>query len=134
MDIKTAREFYRSTALDLLVMVVAFVGTLCLGVEYGILIAIGVSLLLFIYHSTNPTILDLGRQRGTVIYRYVVQPHFPALPHTDYTKRLVRGRRTPLSRSLCSCPDNPHSSSHCAARDWHVHAPLQRLAPNALLV
>lgn len=54
---------------DLLNMAAAFVSTLFLGVLPGIVLSMLFSLVLFIYHVTQPQVQELGRLTGTVIYR-----------------------------------------------------------------
>jgi sulfate transporter 4 len=52
---------------------VAFVGTLFLGVELGLGLAVGISLLLVIFESAYPPTAELGRLPGTNHYRNVKQ-------------------------------------------------------------
>jgi len=61
VDIKGAKHLWRVDRLDLAVMIVAFVCTLVLGVEFGVLGAMAFSMGIFIYHSTRPSAVLLGR-------------------------------------------------------------------------
>eukprot|EP00669_Euglena_mutabilis_P006451 TRINITY_DN2065_c0_g1_i1.p1 TRINITY_DN2065_c0_g1~~TRINITY_DN2065_c0_g1_i1.p1 ORF type:complete len:322 (+),score=84.10 TRINITY_DN2065_c0_g1_i1:962-1927(+) len=56
---------------DCLVFTVAFLGTTFLGVDLGLAIAIGVSILLVVLKSAFPHITVLGHLPGTTIYRSV---------------------------------------------------------------
>jgi len=64
---------FRVHRFDFSVWVVAFLGTIFLGVEYGLAIAVGVSILLVLYESAYPKIAVLGRLPGTALYRNVKQ-------------------------------------------------------------
>ena len=55
------------------VWVIAFVGTLFLGVEIGLAISVGISLLLIIYESAFPHTAVLGRLPGSTVYRNIKQ-------------------------------------------------------------
>jgi sulfate transporter 4 len=68
-----AQHLYKVKKNDFLLWVVAFLGTLFLGVELGIGIAVGLSLLIVIYESARPQIHVLWRIPGTSIYRSVKQ-------------------------------------------------------------
>lgn len=58
---------------DFGVWIVACFGTMFLGVEIGLAIAVGVSLLLVTYESAYPHTAVLGRLPGTTVYRNVKQ-------------------------------------------------------------
>lgn len=71
VDVAGAKRLWRVNRFDLVIMATAFFCTLFLGVETGILLAMGVSITVFVGISTNPTVQELGRLRGTVVYREV---------------------------------------------------------------
>lgn len=52
---------------------IAFFGTMFLGVEYGLVIAVGASLLNVIYESVYPHTAVLGRLPGTTMYNNIKQ-------------------------------------------------------------
>uniref|UniRef100_A0A7S0GLA6 STAS domain-containing protein n=1 Tax=Proboscia inermis TaxID=420281 RepID=A0A7S0GLA6_9STRA len=58
---------------DFSVWMISFLGTMFLGVEVGLLIAVGVSILLVMYESAYPHTAMLGRLPGTTVYRNVKQ-------------------------------------------------------------
>lgn len=68
-----AKKLYRIKRNDFVLWVVAFIGTMVLGVLLGILFAVGLSLTIVIYESVRPQITILWRIPGTSIYRNVKQ-------------------------------------------------------------
>lgn len=58
---------------DFLLWIASSVFTLFLGIEIGVLIAVGLSLAFVIYESANPHIATLGRLPGTTVYRNIHQ-------------------------------------------------------------
>ncbi|KAI5081938.1 hypothetical protein GOP47_0001681 [Adiantum capillus-veneris] len=58
---------------DFLLWMASFVFTLFLGIEIGVLIAVGLSLAFVIYESANPHVAILGRLPGTTVYRNIQQ-------------------------------------------------------------
>ncbi|RYG55070.1 hypothetical protein EON66_06170 [archaeon] len=71
IDVGGVRRLWRIDKRDFIVMVAAFLATLFLGVLYGVVAAMGFSLVIFIGMATQPNVEELGRETGTVIYRYV---------------------------------------------------------------
>jgi len=70
---REAIKLWRVERKDFLLWVVAFLGTLFLGVLAGILMAVGLSLLIVISESVRPQISILWRIPGTTIYRSMKQ-------------------------------------------------------------
>lgn len=68
-----ARRLWRVKKQDFLLWIVAFIGTLFLGILLGIGIAVGLSLCIIIYESVRPQITILWRIPGTTIYRNMKQ-------------------------------------------------------------
>jgi sulfate transporter 4 len=73
IDYHEAIYLWKVHRFDLGVWMTACLGTMFLGVEIGLAIAVGVSLLIVIYESAYPHISVLGRLPGTSIYRNVKQ-------------------------------------------------------------
>lgn len=73
VDYPEAMYLYRVHKFDLSVWLAAFLGTMFLGVEIGLAIAVGVSLLLVVYESVYPRTVVLGRLPGTSLYRNIKQ-------------------------------------------------------------
>jgi sulfate transporter 4 len=68
-----ASKLWRVRKLDFMLWTVAFIGTLFLGVLWGISVAVALSLCIVIYESVRPQITILWRIPGTTIYRNVKQ-------------------------------------------------------------
>ena len=73
VDYPEAIYLWKVHKFDLGVWVIAFVGTLFLGVEIGLAISVGISLLLIIYESAFPHTAILGRLPGSTVYRNIKQ-------------------------------------------------------------
>jgi len=72
-DYEEALHLYKVHKFDFTVWMVAFFGTMFLGIKVGLGISVVVSLLIVIYESANPHIAVLGRLPGTSMYRNVEQ-------------------------------------------------------------
>ncbi|MBV8561236.1 MAG: sulfate permease, partial [Acidimicrobiia bacterium] len=73
IKIGEARRVWRVQRADFWVMMLAFVGTLVLGLELGVILAVATSITLIVYRICRPRIPELGR-----------------LPHTDAFVELAR--------------------------------------------
>ena len=73
VDYSEAIYLWKVHKFDFSVWLVAFLGTLFLGVELGLGIAVGISLLLVIFESAYPHTAVLGRLSGTHQYRNIKQ-------------------------------------------------------------
>lgn len=73
LDYTEAMYLWKVHKFDFAVWQVAFIGTMFLGVEIGLAIAVCVSLLLVTYESAYPHTAVLGRLPGTTVYRNVKQ-------------------------------------------------------------
>jgi sulfate transporter 4 len=73
VDYPEAIYLWKVHKFDLGVWVIAFVGTLFLGVEIGLAISVCISLLLIIYESAFPHTAVLGRLPGSTVYRNIKQ-------------------------------------------------------------
>ena len=73
LDYEEAIFLWKSDLRDFFIWTIALLGTLFLGVEIGLLIAVGISLLFVIYESAYPHMAVLGQLPGTQIYRNVKQ-------------------------------------------------------------
>ncbi len=60
-----ARRLWRVQRADFWVGMLAFVGTLLLGLELGVLVAVATSITLIVYRVTRPRLPELGRLPGT---------------------------------------------------------------------
>jgi len=73
LDFEEAAKLWKVHTFDFCVWMIAFLGTMFLGVEIGLAIAVGVSLLIVIYEAAYPHTAVLGRLPGTSVYRNVKQ-------------------------------------------------------------
>ena len=73
-------------------MICAFLATLVLGVQTGVLVAMGFSLVLFVSKSSKPHIAELGRLFGEL----------PSVLATGIHKRLV-AKRLMFVVCVCAC-------------------------------
>jgi sulfate transporter 4 len=65
LEISEAIFLFKANFLDFLVWMSAFLGTIFLGVEIGLLIAIGLAVVLVVYQSAFPHTAVLGNLPGT---------------------------------------------------------------------
>ena len=65
IKIGEARRLWRVQRADFWVMVLAFVGTLVLGLEVGVVLAVATSVALIVYRVSRPRIPELGRLPNT---------------------------------------------------------------------
>ncbi|GAQ82256.1 protein with STAS (Sulphate Transporter and AntiSigma factor antagonist) domain [Klebsormidium nitens] len=72
-DYSEAVHLLRTNFRDFLLWMAAFIGTIFLGIEIGVAIAVGLSLVFVIYESANPHMAILGRLPRTAVYRNVKQ-------------------------------------------------------------
>lgn len=73
VDIDEAKFLWRINKKDLLLWTSSFLGTLFLGVELGIGIAVLISLMFVIYETARPHVAVLGKLPGTNVYRSIHQ-------------------------------------------------------------
>ena len=73
VDVAEVRHLWKVKRTDLAMLVLTFAATLFLGIEEGIAVGVGGSLLLLIWKSTRPHVAVLGRLPGTADYRNVAR-------------------------------------------------------------
>lgn len=73
LDYEEAMFLWKVHKFDFAVWLTACIGTMFLGVEIGLAIAVGVSLLIVVYESAYPHTTILGRLPGTTNYRSAKQ-------------------------------------------------------------
>lgn len=71
IDYKEAIHLWHSDRSDFIMLLVAFVATLALGIEQGILTGVILSLAMVIYRTTRPHTAELGRIPGSELYRNI---------------------------------------------------------------
>lgn len=69
IDFDEVKHLYKVKRSDLALLAITFFATLSLGIEEGIMLGVGASLLWFVITTTRPHSAVLGRLPGTKIYR-----------------------------------------------------------------
>jgi len=69
IDYREAFHLLEIRFLDFLAFMISFFSTFMIGVEWGMLVAVSVSLIIVLWFSVKPPICVLGRIRGTVVYK-----------------------------------------------------------------
>ncbi len=73
IDVRGAVEVYRIKRVDFYLLVVTFAATLSLGIQWGILVGVGASVLLFLVRTTRPHFAVLGRIPDSQTYLNVAR-------------------------------------------------------------
>lgn len=68
-DIKEAKHLWKTNKKDLMMMVMTFVVTFVLGIELGVLTGVVFSILMVLYSSSKPHMVELGNISGTSYYK-----------------------------------------------------------------
>lgn len=80
IDIPGAREVYRVKRTDFYLLVLTFIATLSLGIQWGILVGVAASVLLFLVRTTRPHFAVLGRVPESQTYLNIARhPHAETL-------------------------------------------------------
>ncbi|WP_438972985.1 SulP family inorganic anion transporter [Polaribacter sp.] len=69
INVKEASYLWRVNKLDFWLMISTFIATLCLGIEYGIIVGVGLSLIVLIYRTSKPYVTELGKVPNSNFYR-----------------------------------------------------------------
>jgi SulP family sulfate permease len=69
INIKEAAYLWKVNHLDFWLMLATFVGTLLLGIEFGIIVGVGLSLIVLIYRTSRPYVAELGKVPNSNFYR-----------------------------------------------------------------
>jgi SulP family sulfate permease len=81
IDIPGAAEVYRVKRADFYLLVLTFLATLSLGIQWGILVGVAASVLLFLVRTTRPYFAVLGRIPESQTYLNVARhPHAETMP------------------------------------------------------
>lgn len=71
VDFKEVKHLYKVKQSDLGLLLLTFFSTLAIGIEEGVLIGVGLSLIWFIIRTITPHTAVLGRVPGTQLYRNI---------------------------------------------------------------
>ena len=69
VNIKEALFLWRANHLDFWLMLATFLGTLLLGIEFGIIVGVGLSLIVLIFRTSRPYVAELGKVPNSNFYR-----------------------------------------------------------------
>jgi len=69
VNIKEAIFLWKANNLDFWLLIITFVSTLILGIEYGIAIGVGLSLVILIFRTSRPYVTELGKVPDSDFYR-----------------------------------------------------------------
>ncbi|RUS89204.1 hypothetical protein EGW08_003014 [Elysia chlorotica] len=82
IDYEIVKKLWHANKLDLIPLFVTFIGSLTIGIEYGILIGIGVSLLMLLYPIARPKVKYTATS-GALIVTPAQGVNFPAAEHIE---------------------------------------------------
>ncbi|GFR74065.1 sodium-independent sulfate anion transporter [Elysia marginata] len=82
VDYEIVRKLWHANKLDLIPLFVTFIGSLTIGIEYGILIGIGVSLLMLLYPIARPKV-KYTNVSGALVVTPAQGVNFPAAEHIE---------------------------------------------------
>ncbi|MCL7762320.1 solute carrier family 26 protein [Polaribacter sp. Z014] len=69
VNIKEAAFLWKANHLDFWLMLATFIGTLLLGIEFGIIVGVGLSLIVLIFKTSRPYVTELGKVPNSNFYR-----------------------------------------------------------------
>lgn len=69
VNVKEAIFLWKANRLDFWLMFATFIATLFLGIEYGISVGVGLSLIVLIYRTSRPYVAELGKVPNSNFYR-----------------------------------------------------------------
>tara|TARA_B100000809_G_scaffold259307_1_gene304067 strand:+ start:1371 stop:3098 length:1728 start_codon:yes stop_codon:yes gene_type:complete len=69
VNFKEAAFLWRANILDFWLMLSTFIATLFLGIEYGIIVGVGLSLVVLIYRTSRPYVVELGKVPNSNFYK-----------------------------------------------------------------
>ncbi len=69
VNFKEATFLWKANKLDFWLMLATFIATLLLGIEYGIIVGVGLSLIVLIFRTSRPYVVELGKVPNSNFYR-----------------------------------------------------------------
>lgn len=69
VNVKEAAFLWKANHLDFWLMFATFLATLLLGIEYGIIVGVGLSLIVLIFRTSRPYVAELGKVPNSNFYR-----------------------------------------------------------------
>lgn len=125
IDIKTLKHTWAYDKADAASLIGTFLAVLIVGIEMGILVGAGVSLLLYLWRTSRPHVAVLGRIGETEEYRNILRHNtitYPSVlalrvdeslyfPNTQYLEDIVLG-------AVADNPDIEHFVLDCSAVNY----------------
>lgn len=81
VDLKEPRHIWQANRSDAITWGVTFAAVLLLGIETGIFIGVGASLLLYLWRTSRPHIAVVGRLGESEVYRNILRYNVQTWPH-----------------------------------------------------
>ncbi len=81
VDLKEPRHIWQANRSDALTWGITFASVLLLGIETGIFVGVGASLLLYLWRTSRPHIAVVGRLGESEVYRNVLRYEVTTWPH-----------------------------------------------------
>tara|TARA_B100000767_G_scaffold147726_1_gene139168 strand:+ start:2878 stop:4605 length:1728 start_codon:yes stop_codon:yes gene_type:complete len=69
INFKEATFLWKANILDFWLMIATFISTLIFGIEYGIIVGVGLSLIILIFRTSRPYVAELGKVPESNFYR-----------------------------------------------------------------
>ena len=69
VNVKEAIFLWKANNLDFWLLIITFFSTLLFGIEYGIMIGVGLSLIILIFRTSRPYVAELGKVPDSDFYR-----------------------------------------------------------------
>ncbi|QXP73411.1 solute carrier family 26 protein [Tenacibaculum sp. HL-MS23] len=69
INIKEAKRLWTANNLDFWLLIATFLATIFFGIEYGILIGVSLSLVILIFRTSRPYVIELGKVPNSDFYR-----------------------------------------------------------------
>ncbi|MCX7593978.1 MAG: SulP family inorganic anion transporter, partial [Fischerella sp.] len=81
VDVKTFRQMWRYNKADGISLLITFVAVLAVGIEFGILVGVVTSVLLFLWRTSRPHIAIVGRVGESETFRNILRYEVKTCPH-----------------------------------------------------
>lgn len=69
IQVKEAKRLWRANRFDFWLLIATFFATLIFGIEYGIIIGVALSLIILIFRTSRPYVVELGKVPNSNFYR-----------------------------------------------------------------
>lgn len=123
VDYKIVATLWRANKLDLIPLFITFIGSLTVGIEYGILMGIGISMLMLMYPIARPKI-KYTIHRGFVIVTPMQGLSYPGAEHIE-SKAMNKATEGEKPRNILI------NMEHMADLDYTAVQSLKTLATTA---